>query len=141
MDRATGKVRESEHSTILMYRRRAGQNSRRTSWETPGKGIIAYSAVCTHQGCMVDGWDAATKTVRLPLSSGYVRSLQGRREHGRRQDARDLPQIPVKMHDDKLVVSDAIMSWIGVKPEISLDMRGGGEAAIALPRLRGRTVL
>jgi rieske iron-sulfur protein len=110
----TGKVRESEHSTILMYRvapDKIPADIRGDTWE----GLIAYSAVCTHQGCMVDGWDAATKQFVCPCHKGLFDPLQGGENTGGPK-TRALPQIPVRIHDEKLVVGDAIMSWIGVKP-------------------------
>jgi rieske iron-sulfur protein len=109
----TGEVRESEHSTILMYRVAPATipaDIRGDSWE----GLLAYSAVCTHQGCMVNGWDAATKQFVCPCHQGAFDPLKGGENTGGAK-TRELPQIPVRVHDEKLVVGDAIMGWIGVK--------------------------
>jgi rieske iron-sulfur protein len=109
----TGQVRESEHSTILMYRvapEKIPSDIRGDSAD----GLLAYSAVCTHQGCMVSGWDANTKQFLCPCHQGLFDPLKGGENTGGAK-TRALPQIPVKIHDGKLVVGDAILSWIGVK--------------------------
>jgi rieske iron-sulfur protein len=75
---------------------------------------MAYSELCTHQGCLVDGWDAAAKVFVCPCHQGKFDPFTGGTNVGGNK-TRDLPQIPVKDDDGKLIVSDAIMSWIGVK--------------------------
>jgi rieske iron-sulfur protein len=108
-----GNVRESEKATILFYRvspDKIPDDIRGDTWE----GLIAYSALCTHQGCLVSDWDAPTKQFVCPCHAGYFDPLKGG-ENTAGAHTRALPQIPVKIHDGKLVVGDAIMSWIGVK--------------------------
>jgi Rieske Fe-S protein len=108
-----GKVRESEKAMVLMYRvspDKIPADIRGDSWE----GLIAYSALCTHQGCLLSGWDAASKQFICPCHNGLFDPLKGG-ENTAGAPTRALPQIPVRIHDGKLVVGDAIMSWIGVK--------------------------
>jgi rieske iron-sulfur protein len=109
----TGKVRESEHSTILMYKVAEEKIPMDIRGDTVG-GLLAYSAVCTHQGCMLSGWDAANKQFLCPCHQGAFDPLKGGENTGGTK-TREIPQIPVRVHDGKLVVGDAIMGWIGVK--------------------------
>ncbi len=113
-DPATGQVRESEKATVLVYRTsrpdKIAADIKGDTWN----GILAYSGLCTHQGCLVSGWDAATETFVCPCHTGTFDPFTGGTNTGGAK-TRDLPQIPVKDDEGKLIVSDAIMSWIGVK--------------------------
>ncbi len=115
-DPATGKVRESEKATMLVYRTSTPDKFQADIVGDTWHGIIGFSAECTHQGCMIDGWDAANKQFVCPCHAGKFDPFTGGTNVGGAK-TRDLPQIPVKKDDEgKLIVSDAIMSWIGVKP-------------------------
>jgi rieske iron-sulfur protein len=113
-DPATGKVRESEKATVLLYKTSTPDKIRADIRGDTWNGIIAYSALCTHQGCDPLGWDAESKQLLCPCHQGKFDPLQGG-VNTAGPKARDIPQIPVKDDDGKLIVSDAIMSWIGVK--------------------------
>jgi rieske iron-sulfur protein len=113
VDSTTGKIRTSEHSTILMLHVDPAKFSPDVVDDT-WHGLIAYSAVCTHQGCMVSGWDTATKQFVCPCHQGFFDPLNGAVSTAGPK-TRALPQIPLKVHDGKLVVGDAILTWIGVK--------------------------
>lgn len=110
----TGKVRESEKATILVYRTSTPDKIAADIVGDTWNGIMAYLEFCTHQGCMVSGWDAATKQFVCPGHTGTFDPFSGGTNTGGAK-TRALPQIPVKDDDGKLIVSDAIMSWIGVK--------------------------
>jgi Rieske Fe-S protein len=113
-DPVTGNVRESEKSTILVYKTSTPEKFAADIVGDTWKGIIAFSELCTHQGCLVSGWDAATKQFVCPCHAGMFDPFTGGTNTAGAK-TRDLPQIPVKDDDGKLIVSDAIMSWIGVK--------------------------
>lgn len=113
-DPVTGKIRESEKAIVLVYKTSTPEKIAVDIQGDTWKGIIAYSGLCTHQGCMVSGWDAATKQFVCPCHNGMFDPLSGGTNTAGSK-TRDLPQIPVKDDDGKLIVSDAIMSWIGVK--------------------------
>ncbi len=108
-----GQVRESEKATILMYRVAPDKIPDDIRGDTV-EGLIAYSALCTHQGCLVSGWDAASKQFICPCHNGLFDPLKGG-VNTAGAPTRALPQVPVRIHDGKLVVGDAIISWIGVK--------------------------
>jgi len=109
----TGTVRESEKATILLYRVAPDKIPTDIRGDTV-EGLIAYSALCTHQGCLVSDWDATAKEFVCPCHKAAFAPLQGGITTGEMK-TRALPQVPVKIHDGKLVIGDAILSWIGVK--------------------------
>jgi Rieske Fe-S protein len=113
-DPASGKIRDSEKAMVLLYRTSAPDKIAVDIRGDTFEGILAYSALCTHQGCQLTDWDAAGKQFSCPCHKGTFDPLQGGTNTGG-QKTRDLPQIPVKGEEGKLIVSDAIMSWIGVK--------------------------
>lgn len=108
-----GAVRESEKATVLLYRVAPEKIPDDIRGDTVD-GVIAYSALCTHQGCMVSGWDAPTKQFICPCHTGLFDPLKGGLNTAG-APTRALPQIPLKEHDGKVVIGDAIVSWIGVK--------------------------
>lgn len=109
----TGTVRESEKATVLLYRVAPDNFPIDIKGDTVN-GVIAFSAVCTHKGCMITDWDAANKQFVCPCHKAEFDPIQGGTNTGAMK-TRDLPQIPVKDHDGKLMIGDAIVSWIGVK--------------------------
>ena len=109
----TGEVRESEKSTVLVYRVAPEKIQDDIRGDTVD-GIIAYSALCTHQGCLLSEWDKAAKQFICPCHNGLFDPLKGG-VNTAGSPTRAIPQIPLKDHEGKLIVGDAILSWIGVK--------------------------
>jgi rieske iron-sulfur protein len=80
--------------------------------EFAADGVVAYSVVCTHQGCPVSMWKAETKNLFCSC-------------HGSQFDPRDrakaidgpatrrLPMLPVKMVDGVLTVAGAFTGRVG----------------------------
>ncbi len=114
---ATGKVRQddgdTDHATVLLYRVAPEKISADIKDETVG-GVLAYSAVCTHQGCLLTKWDAAHKQFLCPCHAGTFDPLQGGANTGG-PHTRTLPQVPLKAVGGKLVVASQIVGWVGVK--------------------------
>ena len=113
-DPASGKIRESEKAMVLVYRTSTPDKIAADIKGDTFEGIVAYSALCTHQGCQVSDWDATAKQLICPCHKAAFDPFQGGTNTGG-EKTRDLPQIPVKGEEGKLIVSDAIMSWIGIK--------------------------
>jgi Rieske Fe-S protein len=127
-DPATGKVREyegdSDHATVLLYRVAPGKIPDEMKADTVD-GVMAYSAMCTHQGCMLSTWDkktklflcewdAASKQFRCPCHFALFDPLKGGENTGGAA-TRKLPRIPLKAVDGKLVVAYWIRGWVGVQ--------------------------
>lgn len=77
-------------------------------------GVLAYSAVCTHQGCEVSEWDANGGAMFCfchfskfdPLKAGAVTAGPA---------GRALPWLPLKSENGELVVAGAFSSAPGVR--------------------------
>jgi Rieske Fe-S protein len=77
-------------------------------------GVLAYSAVCTHQGCEVSEWDANGGAMFCfchfskfdPLKAGAVTAGPA---------GRALPWLPLKSENGELVVAGAFSSVPGVR--------------------------
>jgi Rieske Fe-S protein len=77
-------------------------------------GVLAYSAVCTHQGCEVSEWDAAGGAMFCfchfskfdPLKAGTVTAGPA---------GRALPWLPLKSDNGELVVAGSFSSAPGVR--------------------------
>lgn len=77
-------------------------------------GVLAYSAVCTHQGCEVSEWDAAGGAMFCfchfskfdPLKAGTVTAGPA---------GRALPWLPLKSEHGELVVAGSFSSAPGVR--------------------------
>src|SRR5262245_11516646 len=78
-------------------------------------GVAAYSAICPHAGCEVDGWVAAQQI--LECSCHY--SHYNPREGAAVMDgpaSRALPALPLKIVDGKLAVAKPFTSRVGIVP-------------------------
>jgi Rieske Fe-S protein len=118
VDPATGKIRDddgdTEHATVLFYRVVPAKLQGDMKIDT-ADGVMAYSAVCTHLGCMLTKWDAAAKQFVCPCH-GATFDPQQEGENTGGPHSRTLPHVPLKAQaDGKLEVSDQIVGWIGVK--------------------------
>ena len=78
-------------------------------------GVVAYTAICTHNGCDVDDWIAA----RLVLSCSCHESQFDPKDAARVVDgpaSRVLPALPLKIVDGLLVVAGSFTSRVGFEP-------------------------
>jgi rieske iron-sulfur protein len=75
-------------------------------------GILAYSAVCPHSGCDVAAWLADAKLLECPCHASHFNPRQA----GALIDGpapRDLPALPLKIADGKLIVAKPFTSRPG----------------------------
>ncbi len=112
-DTAAGEVRDSEHSTVLLWRV-APENVPAELKDSTVEGVFAYSGVCTHLGCMLTDWNADKKVFVCPCHEAFFDPMQGGKNTGGAV-ARTLPSLPVKAVDGKLVVADKFVGYVGVK--------------------------
>jgi rieske iron-sulfur protein len=78
-------------------------------------GVVAYTAICTHNGCDVDDWIAE----RASLSCSCHQSEFDPRDAARVVDGpapRALPALPLKIVDGTLVVAKPFTSRVGFEP-------------------------
>jgi rieske iron-sulfur protein len=78
-------------------------------------GIVAYSAICPHQGCEVTGWVAGSDLLECPCHE----SRYNPRDAAAVVDGpppRALPALPLAVADGKLVVAKLFIGRPGVIP-------------------------
>ena len=83
--------------------------------ERAADGVVAYSAICPHAGCEVNGWVAEQGILECPC-------------HNSRYDPRDaaaivdgpttraLAALPLKIADGKLIVARPFIGRLGIAP-------------------------
>ncbi len=77
-------------------------------------GVVAYSAICTHQGCEVWDWDAEAKTLWCPCHD----SKYDPRENGRVVSGpapRRLTALPLRLAGGVLTVAGGFTGPVGPK--------------------------
>jgi len=113
-DTASGTVRESDHSTVLLLRL-PPEKVPEESKEDAVQGVLAYSAVCTHLGCMLTDWVEDKKLFRCPCHEAMFDPMQAGKSTGEGPVSRRLPILPLKIEDGKLVVADVFSAAVGPK--------------------------
>jgi rieske iron-sulfur protein len=112
MNPATGVVRSGSrlNQVILLRLDPASLTS-----ETRGRaadGVVAYTAICTHEGCDVDTWLDADQAMACSCHSSTfdpkdaAKVLEG-------PASRMLPALPLKVTDGKLVVAAPFTARVG----------------------------
>jgi Rieske Fe-S protein len=75
-------------------------------------GVVAYSAICTHQGCTVTDWITARQALQCPChQSQYDPRLGARVVAG--PAPRALPALPLKLSGNVLVVAAPFTDRVG----------------------------
>ena len=113
-----GKLREGDNCTAVLFRTTPEKVPADIKSES-AEGIIAYSAVCTHQGCMMTEIHETSVAVAAygiicPCHDAIFDPLQGGKNTGG-ATSRLLPHFPIKSDGGKIVVSDVPSGYVGVK--------------------------
>lgn len=123
MDPLTGAVRNGTrlNQLVLVHVDPAG-----LSEQTRGRaadGIVAYSAVCTHTGCDLTGWDAQTKRFQCPCHESQFDPSDGGRVVGGPAPWQ-IAALPLKLVDGMLAVAGEFEGRVGFQ-QPGLDPLGG----------------
>ena len=113
-----GKPREGDNCTAVVYRTTADKVPADMKNETVD-GIMVYSAVCTHQGCMMTEVHQSSTAVAAygiicPCHDAIFDPLQEGKNTGG-ATSRTLAHFPIKSDGGKLVVTDVPSNYVGVK--------------------------
>jgi Rieske Fe-S protein len=78
-------------------------------------GVVAYSAICPHAGCEVNGWIGDQKILECPCHNSKYDPREGAAiVEG--PTTRGLAALPLKIVDDKLVVAKPFIGRLGIAP-------------------------
>ena len=108
-----GAVREGDNATALLYRVAPDKVPDDLKSEN-AEGVLAFSAVCTHLGCMLSNWDAPTKAFMCPCHDAMFDPLQDGKNTGG-ATSRSLPHFPVKSDSGTIAVTNVPSDYVGVK--------------------------
>jgi Rieske Fe-S protein len=76
------------------------------------EGIVAYSAICTHEGCEVTDWHEQTKTLECPCHLSQFDPKDGARVIGGPAPRR-LPTLPLKVANGILMAAGGFIGRVG----------------------------
>lgn len=105
---------ESRLNKLVLIRLPEADMSAETRARAAG-GVLAYSAVCTHQGCDVKTWLSKEKTLVCYCHSSKFALLDGGAVTAG-PAARALPAIPLALEGDQLVIAGAFTATPGGSP-------------------------
>ena len=113
-----GKPREGDNCTAVLFRTTPDKVPADIKTDS-AEGIIAYSAVCTHQGCMMNEIHESSVAVAAygiicPCHDAIFDPLKAGKNTGG-ATSRTLPYFPIKSDGGKIVVSGVPSSYVGVK--------------------------
>lgn len=99
-------IRNGDPNNVLaIFKFPKGQMGEPTKLDATIDGeIVAYSDVCTHAGCSVSDDDQKAGQMKCPCHSGQYDPLHGCKVVGG-PPPKPMPQLPIKLDGDKLVVS------------------------------------
>jgi rieske iron-sulfur protein len=113
-----GKAREGDNCTAVLFRTTPDKVPDDLKSETV-EGIMAYSAVCTHQGCLMNELHTTEEVdpkfgIICPCHDAIFDPMKnGKNTFG--ATSRTLPHFPIKSEGGKIVVSDVPSGYVGVK--------------------------
>lgn len=112
-DPSTGTVRDSDHATVLLLRF-TPDNVPPDAKDYAAQGVLAFSAVCTHLGCLLTDWVEDRKVIQCPCHGATFDPMQAGKWAGDGPKVRPIPILPLKVADGgKLVVADVFTGAVG----------------------------
>ncbi len=112
MDAGNQTVRNGTRLNRILLVRFAPEELTEQTRAVAAEGIVAYSAVCTHTGCDVFGWDNGGKHFVCPChSSTFDPKDRARVVSG--PAPRPLAVLPLQIVDGKVAVASAFLGRVG----------------------------
>lgn len=103
-DPASKKIRNASRLNKVVLVKVADSDLDAASKERAAGGVLAYSAICTHQACEAKTWVAADKTLVCFCHASKFAVLEGGRVAAG-PAPRALPMLPLKLQGDQLAVA------------------------------------
>ena len=111
-DAAKGEARsDSRFNKVVLMRFAAAEMNAETLARSAG-GVLAFSAICTHQGCDVKTWLSKEQALVCYCHSTKFLLLEGARVASG-PAARALPFLPLALDGDQLVIAGAFSAAPG----------------------------
>ncbi|WP_117237647.1 QcrA and Rieske domain-containing protein [Thermus sediminis] len=118
MDPKTKVVKSGEARNTVLVVRYAPEELSPEVAEHGVEGVVAYSAVCTHLGCIVSQWVADRRAALCPCHAGVFDLAQGARIISG-PPPRPVPQLPLRVEDGVLVAAGEFLGEVGVRAQAS----------------------
>jgi rieske iron-sulfur protein len=112
MDPADHTVRSGSRLNQLLLARFDADRLAPETRARAASGVVAYTAICTHNGCDIDDWLAAKQLLSCSCHSSSFDPKDGARVVDG-PAPRVLPALPLKIVDGKLVVAKPFTSPVG----------------------------
>ena len=116
MDPASNTVRKDSRLNKILLVRLDPATLVGSTKDRAAEGVVAYSAICPHAGCEVNGWAGgatdcsnAPVTIRTTIRARPRRSIDG-------PASRPLAALPLKIVDGKLAVAKPFTGRVGIVP-------------------------
>jgi len=103
-DRAAGRSRDGSRLNRILLLRLDPATLDADTLARSAEGVVAYSAVCTHQGCDVNSWRPAEKTLLCFCHFSQFQPAQGATVVAG-PAPRGLPWLPLRSDGGRLVVA------------------------------------
>jgi rieske iron-sulfur protein len=115
MDPAAKLIRNGSRLNKVLLVRLDPQTLVGPTRERAADGVVAYSAICPHAGCEVDGWIDDQKILECPCHNSKYNPREGAAiVEG--PTTRGLAALPLRVVDDKLVVARPFVGRLGIAP-------------------------
>jgi len=107
-----GIVRDKNRYNQILVQRLDPAKFDEESAARSADGIIAYSAICPHNGCPVTGWQKSNSTYMCPCHQSVfdpqksAAVLEG-------PAPRALPALPIKVEEGQVLIAGDFTDWVG----------------------------
>ncbi len=112
MDPTDGTVRSGSRLNLVILVRLSAETLSPDTQSRAADGVVAYTAICTHNGCEVDEWVADDQLLSCSCHSSTFDPKDGARVVDG-PAPRVLPALPLKLVDGKLAVAKPFTSRVG----------------------------
>jgi len=115
MDAADKTVRKDSRLNKILLLRLDPATLVGVTKERAAEGVVAYSAICPHTACEVDGWMADQQILECSCHYSHYNPREGAAVIDG-PTPRALPALPLKIVDGKLAVAKPFTSRVGIVP-------------------------
>lgn len=91
------------NNTVLVVKLEPSRLSPATAKDAAG-GIVAYSGVCKHLGCIVSNWEASTEDFVCPCHQGHYDPANGGKVVSG-PPPKPIPQLPIKVENNQIIAT------------------------------------